>query len=181
MKSELINEVMKLRNKGDYLYILRQYVKRTFWSEVFSEYLKDYFIDELTDFNYSTCFTLCVNISDIKETFTSDKFSEYLKNNDVFSINVQISVIAPYAVLRYQKRSYSLKSLNSKLEFSDKPYVKEQEDVYLTIKKILESYNINILDSKLLSIEIPDIKLEMRDSHVQVYHCLFEDEYYFGD
>lgn len=180
MKEQLIDEITKLRNKGYYNYVLVKYVNRDFWLEIFNEYLKGYYIDNLTDFNYATCFTFCINISDIKESFTSTIFRNYLKNNDVFSIYVEISAIAPYASIRYQKRMHSSKPENE-LEFSDEPYIEEQKIVYMKIKKILELHNIRILDSKLLSIEIPNIKLELRESHIQVYHCLFQDEYYFGD
>lgn len=181
MRDKLLWWVEKLRRKGDYTYVLMKYVDRNYWTQKLQAVFPEYYFDNTTDFNYTSCYALSLNISPIHATFTSKEFYEYLEQNGVvYSIYIEISAIAPYALFRYQKRIYN-SSPQSKIELSFTPYDQEQSQLGVRLRDFLEKEKLTILDEELMSLEIPDINLEMRDSHVQVYHCLFQDGYYYAE
>ncbi|HDR7206822.1 TPA: hypothetical protein QCW56_005469, partial [Bacillus cereus] len=46
-----------------------------------------------------------------------------------------------------------------------------------SILKLLDSNGIKNLDKETLSIEVEDVSLELKETGVTIYNCLFEDEY----
>jgi len=175
MKKELLNTIDKLRKKGDYQYILSAYVDHAFWMEKLRSYLPEMQIENLTDFNYSTCFTMYINISDTDAHVGTDKFIQFLKNNlCLYRIQVQVSAIAPYAICKYVRYSYDNEGV--KMTDSFKPFLNEHAFLGNRIIEFLIQAGIKILNEEMLSVEVSNISLELRESNVTVYHCLFEDE-----
>ncbi len=59
------------------------------------------FVDTLTDFNYSKCFSYFIQSSE-GATIGSDGFKNYLKEEkEITGVLVLISAIAPYSVVKY--------------------------------------------------------------------------------
>lgn len=176
MKENLLEWIDRLRKSGEYGHVLMSYVDRNHWMQKLIEFFPEYYIENLTDFNYASGFFMTLNISPIYAGFTSAKYKEYLKQNGtIYSINIEISAIAPYATYGYSIRKYA--PPNSTIESSCFPYIKEHEIVGDKVRVFLEKQRLTILSEDLLLIEIPGVKLELREEHVQVYHCLFQDRY----
>ncbi len=176
MMQRLVKDVNLLRKKGDYGYVLSKYVNIDFWMNNVRSHFKCLYVQNLTDFNYSTCFTIYMNISDTSAKVGTEQFSDFIKENMyLYCIEFQISAIAPYAIYKFIKYVYDNDEINMIESFS--PFLNEHYYFVKEINEFLSVYSLNLLDTELLSIEIPDVTLEMRKSKVTVYHCLFEDEY----
>ncbi len=57
MKEILLNTINRLYGKGDFQYILAKYIDKGCWISKFNDEIERIFIDNLTDFSYSTCFS----------------------------------------------------------------------------------------------------------------------------
>ncbi len=53
----------------------------------------------------------------------------------------------------------------------------ESKKIGSSILKLLDSNGIKNLDKETLSIEVEDVSLELKETGVTIYNCLFEDEY----
>jgi hypothetical protein len=174
---ELLQKIKNLRQKGDYCYALRKYVDRYTWAKKISEQFGEYYIDNTTDFNYGVCFSSILNITPIHAKFTSKEYREYLRENKVvYSISIEVSAIAPYACIRYSKRT-SNPSPPSTVEVSYSPFCKEHGEIGEKVLQYLIQEKLTVLDEAVLTTVVPDVQLELRTENVQIYHCLFEDHY----
>lgn len=177
MEENLINIIKELRLKGDYGYILAKYVDKHSWIEKVEKNFPNDFIENSTDFNYSVCFTVDINISNTDEVPAKQSFRKYLEKNKCFyRIQIEISAIAPYAVIRYVRYVYNNGDI--KMEFSSNPFIKEHIIYGIIAEKFLIESKLTILSEDLLSIIIPGVSLEMKESNATVYNCLFDDEYW---
>ncbi|WIY63173.1 hypothetical protein [Bacillus arachidis] len=87
-----------------------------------------------------------------------------------------ISAIAPYAVIKYLSYSYENDVVNLVEEFS--PYNEESKKIGDSILGFLNNNGITSIDLDTLNTEVEDISLELKETGVTVYNCLFEDEYW---
>ena len=177
---DIIQEAKKLRHNYSFQYAIFRYVDRNLWANKLSAQFSEFYIDNITDFNYGTCFSSCFYISPIRAKFTSKEYNEYLEMHKVvYSILVEVSVIAPYACIRYSKRTLDSTRSSSYEEVSSSytPFCKEHEEIGKRVLLYLEQEGQTVLDESVLTQVVEGIKLELRESNVQVYNCLFEDEY----
>lgn len=175
MQQELLDVVARLRKKGDYQYILSTYVERSLWIKKLQSLIPRMSIENFTDFNYSTCFTMYINISDTDAHVGTEKFTEYIRRNfSLYRIQIQVSAIAPYAVIKYVK--YSCENEEIQMRDSFAPFLDKHDALGKKIVEFLSQSGLTILNEEMLLIEVRDIMLELRESNVTVYHCLFEDE-----
>lgn len=176
MNETVLNTVEALRKNGDYQYILSKYVDSGYWFNKINNYFEEFYVENLTDFNYSTCFTIYLNISKNNFKVGTEEFNNYIRENQyLYRVKIQISAIAPYAIYEFIKYTYENQIIIMKSSFT--PFIKEHYFLEDKVIEFLNMSNFTILDETLLSIEIPNISLEMRKNKVTVYHCLFEDEY----
>ncbi|MFL0194160.1 hypothetical protein ACJDU8_00940 [Clostridium sp. WILCCON 0269] len=176
MKEKLIHIVESLRKKGDYRYILSNYVDYNAWMDRIQKYFPNTSIENFTDFNYSTCFTMFINISNTDAKIGTESFTHFVKKNLYLDrIQIQVSVLAPYATFKYVRHVFE----NGEIKMCDsfKPFLEEHSSIGRLVFEFLNSSGLTILDKELLSVEIPNISLELKESNVTVYNCLFEDEY----
>ena len=172
MVKSLIDEVNLLRKKGDYEYIIYKYVDRHTWINKFKNSIKDKYCYNMTDFNYSTCFTVWINITDTDVEIGGEEFNKFLDNNDELLIaSIEISVIAPYYVITY------LRYTKDNVQYSFSPYNRECNDLEERIVTLLEDEGNKRLYEEELNIIISDVKLELKEDDVTIYNCLFEDSY----
>lgn len=176
MKQKL-HDIVGLTKIGyDYRYILSTYVDTSYWIDSAKDYFQGMYIENLTDFNYSRCFTIYINISDINSKTGTKKFNEFIKEKlSLYRIQIQISAIAPYALYKFIKYEFKDGEVNMKESFI--PFLEEHCYIEKIVTEFLNKSGLTILDKTLLSIEIPNISMEMRKSNVTIYHYLFEDEY----
>lgn len=84
MKQNILNTIEELYHSGDFGYVLFNYVDTNIWANKFNLEFKDIQVDNLTDFNYSKCFTLYIQYSELtKMKFGTDEFSSYIKEKNI--------------------------------------------------------------------------------------------------
>lgn len=162
--------------KGDYNYIIAKYVDRDFWLDISKNYFQNMYIENFTDFNYSTCFTMYLNISDSKSEVGTEEFKSFIKQNlFLYRIKIQISVIAPYAMYKFVQYDFKDGKIRMKEKFNS--FIEKHSFVEKKVIEFLNMLNLTILYEDMLSVEIPNVSLEMKKTGVTIYNCLFEDEY----
>lgn len=92
----------------------------------------------------------------------------------MYRLKLQVSAIAPYSIIKYIK--YSFEENEIKMYESFKPLIETQRTLSKNIIKVLKQEKIEILDKKLLEIELEKITLELKEKNITIYNCLFEDE-----
>lgn len=169
----LFSTIERLFNKGDYSYIKYNYVCRDNW---YKKLLNDVIainIDNITDFNYSNCFSHF--ITSIEHPFFSlgsKEFSDYIRSkSSVHGIMLHISMLAPYAALIYVK--YFENNGEIKLSEGDKSSGHPIGEIGEEIAKFLTKYNITILNDGILNTIVPNVSLELKEENVTIYNCLF--------
>ncbi|OAT72583.1 hypothetical protein [Parageobacillus thermoglucosidasius] len=177
MKQNVLNTIEQLYHYGDFGYVLLNYVDTNVWANKITHQIKGINVENLTDFNYSKCFTLYI-IPSIhpKIKIGTDKFREYIREHTYLNgLLVYISAIAPFAAIKYTRYEY----VDGEIEMQEQyqPFDEETERIGKDILKLLENEGIQILEKSLLEIEVPNISLELREEEVTVFHCLFEDSY----
>ncbi|WP_144511090.1 hypothetical protein [Bacillus sp. FJAT-22090] len=177
MMEDLLNKIEKLYGKGDFQYVLAKYVDKEYWFSKISEELENIIIDNITDFSYSTSFTYFIqSSSNPNSRIGSDEFTENLKKvSELNGVMVLISVIAPYSVVKYVK--YQNKDDAILLHEQYAPLDKETERIGKGILELLKRNEIKNLDKNILDVEVPNVKLELKENNVTVYNCIFEDNY----
>lgn len=166
--NSIVSEIQEIYQTGVPNYVVR-YINRDYWQEKINKFFKDSSIENETDFNYSKCFSLKINISPSQETI-----QEYLRSHQHhYSLLIQVSILAPYGMLKFQR--YSLENNFAILDASDIPYLSEHQDFLRLAEKFFEHYRITLLKDDLLKLPVPGITLELREGNPSVYNCLFED------
>jgi hypothetical protein len=176
MKQKILDDINKIYKNGYVEYILNKYVNRDYWISNLKKAFPNNHIENLTDFNYSKCFTMCVNISEIDTNIGTDEFDKYIKTEGFLDrLQIQISILGPYATFKYIR----YECIDNKNVYNDsyKPYIEKYSFVGDNVAELLYLNNLMLLDESILSIEVPDIVLELREENVTVYNCLFEDGY----
>lgn len=185
MKEELRKNVVKTinmlyKNGGEspFGYVLGRYVNRDYWMETIKSLFPNRHVESITDFNYGTCFSYLINLSDTDAPFASNASDEYIrKNSALYRLHIQISALAPYALFKYVKHQLNDEGSVGWRE-STTPYREEHRAIGNQVKTLLETHGHTLLPDDVLSLLIPDVSLEMKESDVTVYHCLFEDGYF---
>ena len=116
-----------------------------------------------------------LNVSPIQGTFFSREFDSYIeKNGQVDSLVIDISAIAPYAIIKYGQYKFAD---GKKVSFdSYTPFNTEHAKYGDKVKTELEKKGIILLDDEILFAKVNSyISLENRTEDVRVYNCLFYD------
>lgn len=174
MKEILLKKIDSLYRQGDFQYILAKYIDRDYWFDTFNDKVDQIFIDNMTDFNYSTCFSYFIQ-STLFPVFTigNNKLTDYLKEgNESMGVMVLISVIAPYAVIKYSRYTYTNGAVQLHEAYS--PLNHETKRIGESIQNILHNSGIQALDENILNVTVPDISLELKEENVTIFNCLFE-------
>lgn len=176
MLESVLNDIKRIYKKGDIRYSLNKYVDKDYWTSTIRKNLNNYSIENLTDFSYSSCFTIFINISETDVRVGTPEFDNYVISFGVlYRLNLQISILAPYSTFKYVKYEY----VDNKINYNESylPFLEQHSVLGTEVKRFLNLYNLKLLDEKVLSTEIQDVVLELRENNVTVYHCLFEDGY----
>lgn len=177
MKEVVLNTIDRLYGKGDFQYILAKYIDKQYWVNQFNDEVEQIFVDNLTDFSYSTCFSYFIQ-STLSPIFKigSDEFNDYLREmHEIRGIMVLISAIAPYSVVKYVRYNYNNGAVHLNEAFS--PPDKETQQIGTSIIGILIKNGIQNLDETILNVVVPNISLELKEEDVTIFNCLFEDSY----
>ncbi|WP_405081531.1 hypothetical protein ACI48J_02665 [Paenibacillus chitinolyticus] len=172
--ADIMKVIENVYKNGDLSFLLSSYVDKDYYLQNFKELFVGNYIENMTDFNYSKCFSICINLSDIDSPIGSQQFEQFIVENDnVYRVDVQISAIAPYAVvkyLRYEKKEHMLVAQSSNV-----PFLPNQNMYDEKIKRFLNGKGYALLDDVELTQAVPGVVLELQEDTPSVYNCLFED------
>lgn len=174
MVKSILQTIEQLYN-GDFGYILMNYVDKNIWFNKMTQEMKELHVENLTDFNYSKCFTLYITSSTHPEVST-DEFIEYISQHTYLNgLLVYISAIGPFAAIKYVRYEYVDGNVGMREQYE--PFDKETEQISKDVFNLLDSRGIRVLEKNILDIEVPNISLELKEENVTIFHCLFEDSY----
>ena len=177
LKEQVLADVRAIYKNGDIKYAIMHYVPWDFWVEPFKKLFPEQYVYSGTDFNYSNCFSVRLNISHTNCEIGEKKFREYAKEKGYIDLLLtDISVVAPYAIVRYVR--YVFKDDYDPLELLGGyvPFKKDHKKYGEAIKKYLRDKYITCLEDNILFEKVDeDIALELRTEDVRVYNCLFDD------
>lgn len=171
---DIIKAIENVYQNGSLSFLLSSYVDRDYYLQNYKELFEGNHIENMTDFNYSKCFSISINLSDIDTPIGSQKFEQFVVENcNVYRVDVQMSVIAPYALVKYLK--YEIKANQVTVQSSNTPFLSNQNVYDERIKKFLRVKGYALLDDVELTQAVPGIVLELQEDTPSVYNCLFED------
>lgn len=172
--ADIMKVIENVYKNGDLSFLLSSYVDQDYYLQSFNELFVGNHIENMTDFNYSKCFSMCINLSDINSPIGSQQFDQFIaENGSVYRVDVQISAIAPYAMVKYLK--YEKKEHMVVLHCSNVPFFPNQNMYDEKIKRFLGGKGYVLLDDVELTKAVPGIVLELQKETPSVYNCLFED------
>ncbi|WP_411342689.1 hypothetical protein ACE3MZ_13565 [Paenibacillus sp. WLX1005] len=171
---DMIRAIENVYKSGSLSFLLSSYVDRDYYLQSYKECFKDNHIENVTDFNYSKCFNICINISDIDSHVGSQEFEQFLaRNANLYRVDVMMSVIAPYALVKYLK--YKIQANQITLQSRSTAFLADQNIYDEKIRNILHSQRYTVLDDTQLIQAVPAVVLELQKDTPSVYNCLFED------
>ena len=114
---------------------------RKYWDEQLSAYLSDYFWDNFTDFNNSTCYTYFVASDENRFLIGSRDLSQFLfAGNVAYYVKIQISCKAPLMCVAFCKYDQSPTAFST----SGNPYTQTQKEIYGEIERFSSDNNLQI-------------------------------------
>ncbi|MCM3698614.1 hypothetical protein [Paenibacillus macerans] len=172
--ADIIKVIENVYKNGDLSFLLSTYVDRDYYLHNFKELFVGKHIENMTDFNYSKCFSFCINLSDIDSPIGSQQFEQFIsENGNVYRVDVQMSLIAPYALVKYLK--YEKKDNEVVVQSSNVPFFSNQKNIDGIIRGFLSHKGYTVLDDIVLTKAVPGVVLELQEDTPSVYNCLFED------
>ncbi|RCX18226.1 hypothetical protein DFP94_107181 [Fontibacillus phaseoli] len=171
---DIVKVIENVYKNGDLSFLLSTYVDRDYYLQNFRELFVGNYIENMTDFSYSKCFSICINLSDIDSPFGSQLFEKFIsENGNIYRVDVQMSLIAPYAVVKYLK--YEKKDNTVVVQSSNVPFLSNQNSIDGIIRGFLSDKGYTVLDDNVLTKAVPGVVLELQEDTPSVYNCLFED------
>lgn len=168
--------IKQLLKQFDITHTLTTYIDKLFWdSKIQAKFSPDTF-ENLTDFNYSKCFSYHINLTEPNFFIcgrNSEKFIEL--HGLLFRLEILISIVRPYFFYRFF--CYYLESGKVNLKSSAIPYQEShQKYVRLVYELCIENGFKTISEENLVG-KIPGIDLELAKENSSVYNLFFNDGY----
>lgn len=163
--TSILHEIEKIN------YSEEKFKKSDYWKENLDTYFNNLFIDDLTDLNYSTCLTYLITLSDINKSLFSKKSDILLESNDLYFLEVLISIEKPLVTFHFWKYLKKENGIDKGILVSSVPYLKEHDIYY---KKIIKF----ITDNNLLFISTINLKTKVlaEQTPVSLYYKYFNQE-----
>ncbi|MBC1531083.1 hypothetical protein HCJ07_12060 [Listeria booriae] len=172
--SGLIKEIENIYRNNSIGFLLFKYINRNYYDHMIQDIFIDKTFENGTDFNYSKCFNLTINLSDIDVPLGSAAMNEFLKKEiALYRLEIQISLLAPYAMRKYLK--YELIEGQLQLSSSDEPYLEEFEGEEVLVHRFMREIGYCLLNDETLKSRVSNVVLELQKGVPSVYNCLFED------
>lgn len=170
-----IRYVRHVLGEGNYGYVLRKYVDRSYWDYLFPEEGKGIVVEEITDFNYSRCFGfMFMEDIGIKGSFFKGDSTDLVREKGQLEfISLKISGISPFYTIK--KAQYE--PIGDRLDITYLEVFKNQllEDKYQSLMVELEAKKIWQVTFEDLNIRLDNVPLEEYSAEqVTYYSLLFE-------
>lgn len=173
MNIELQEYITNVYSKGMFTYLLENYVDKEIWLNNITTHFNDCSITNLTDFNYSKCFTILINFSSIEKEIGTEEYNLYLRTEVMYGIRIEISTLGRFAAIWYIK--HFIRDNKEEYVQNETPFLPEHERFERLLNLFLVNNRLHRLNEKEMSLRIPEVSLELSQDNTTVYHCLFHD------
>jgi len=93
-----------IQDKIEKIFYLDENLKETFyWKDKLIKYFADFYIDDLTDLNYSTCLTYLLTLSEINASLFSREVDILLESRNLYFMEILISNKKPLITFHFWK------------------------------------------------------------------------------
>ncbi len=114
---------------------------REHWNEKINAHFPEYVIENLTDFNASTCFTYFIGTDGCRFRMGSEEWNAYLaEGNTAYYAKLQISCKAPILCLQF----YQYEASATEPESQGKPFTEDGKAVYRAALKLAFDEHLKI-------------------------------------
>lgn len=144
-------------------------IKKTpeYWKQKLETCFSQNYIDDITDLNYSTCFTYLVSLNKNNEGLNS--MDLLLKEDDSYFMEILISSKKPLITMHFWK--YPQNSEGKILKSSEEPYLKNHEIFYIKYLSFVKENDFILLNNKDLR-----IRTILDGDTVSLYYNFFSQE-----
>lgn len=159
-QNEAIQFVNETLAEGDYGYALRAFVRANSWDDILLKNMENIRFENMTDFNYSRCFSYMF-IEDIgleKGFFTKESTKVIVERGYIEFISLKISAISPFCYIdraKYQANGDSLDIADLEA-FGNSALEKK----YIELKQTLADNNLLLVEPDELNIHLENVPLE---------------------
>lgn len=101
-----------------------------YWKAKLLKCFEKYYVDDLTDLNYSTCLTYLVTLSEINESLFSREVNLLLKSSDLYFLEIPISNQEPLITFHFWKYFKKDDGIDKGFLISEVPCLKENDLIY---------------------------------------------------
>lgn len=165
--------VIQFTEQYDISYLLMRYIDRNYWVEELQRCLSVMNVDNLTDFNYSKCFTYAINEGDLQLYIGKKEFNEYVARHGVLNrVHVMVSTLGPYAVYKPVKYLYKNGIVLLESSIVESEWLENLEIAVIDFCKKNDLFLVSDVDLKRT---VEGISLELHGPNPSVYNLLFED------
>lgn len=145
--------------------------KSSYWKDKLLDYFGDFYLDDLTDLNYSSCFTYLISLDELKHSLFSKEVDFLLESSDLYFLEILISTQKPLVSFHFWKY---LRKENG----IDRGFI-TSEEVYLEKHGFLcKKIGTFIGENKLLLLKNNDLKTQvfLEGRPVSFYYKFFNQE-----
>ena len=170
----LYKQVQSIKSIFDYSYILNTYIDNNYWADRIKNIFNVNQVDNLTDFNYSKCFSYHVDINNEGLKIGHSDFDKFLKDHGlIYRIEILISVLGPFITTHFFK--YTMESGEVILKSSNKPFEDIHNIFSVKIIEFCRKFFLKMISDEDLRKTINDISLEVAGKSPSIYNIFFDD------
>lgn len=161
-----------IQDKIEKIFYLDENLKETFyWKDKLIKYFADFYIDDLTDLNYSTCLTYLLTLSEINASLFSREVDILLESRNLYFMEILISNKKPLITFHFWKYLKKDGCGHKGFLTSEIPYLKEHNLAYNKMLDFIRDNNLVLLkDNDLKS------KVNLDGRLVSLYYKFFNQE-----
>ena len=158
----------------DLSYLLGRHVDKKYWMHELQKCFSVKHAENLTDFNYSRCFTYAINEGDLKLCVRDSEFKEHVvKYGELNRVHILISALAPYVFYKYVR--YYCEDNAVHMESSKLPPVEWGQRINSGVLEFCRGNDLFIIPDDELRRTVNGISLELHGENPSVFNLLFED------
>ncbi|MBI1926743.1 hypothetical protein HYR99_21180 [Candidatus Poribacteria bacterium] len=145
--------------------------------------LKGYAIENLTDWNYESCFRFDVLLHPgvpytVRDEASAIELVQKLCGTAYFLV-LEISAVGPYYRYFFYQEIYDPSNQTLIETLSASPFSADHADILKKVVRYCEGKGLKRLGKELLDRVVPDIALDLAEKgEVTIYNCLFADTYH---
>ena len=165
----------RLKEGSIFGYTLMKYVSPDYWDNIIKPANKEMVFENLTDYNYSRCFSYMF-MEDIhlkSPFFTKEATQEVIKRGYIELISLKISIISPFYTI--DRAMYQADGERLKINYIEEFKNEILEKKYQELKRVVEAEDYYLVDPDDLRIPLENVPIEnVEPENVTYGRYLFE-------